>query len=341
MLFVCDFAMTKAELDKVYSRARTFVKSEQPTRLLIIGPTPDSKTVAYRGCLEVAKIRRGFPFVHSISGQSDTFLADQSVSMFLVLNRESMLIDPIDWPIFKQELVGWANVYCLSLVISTITDELFNERTPLSHFPRAQLKRDSERSGIYHFFDPERKPQNEVNHLLSCGIPLESAKLINKVNCHDRGLSLIGILPNQLRSLLKQTQQDADVAFEAISKELFWKGYAIWKIRKRLMSKFWKEIAPENWKLHTKKKKEKKTLERAKNECTNPFHFLVKHSDLAHRMPTPCPCSRWSQKKPFHKFVDLRDVFKPLPLNRRKTTSGITESSAQWYYWLAVLQNSC
>src|SRR3954467_5384134 len=89
MLFVCDFALTKAELDKVYSRARTFVKSEQPTRLLIIGPTPDSKTVANRGCLEVAKIRRGFPLIHSISGQSDTFLADQSVSMFLVLNRES------------------------------------------------------------------------------------------------------------------------------------------------------------------------------------------------------------------------------------------------------------
>ena len=79
--------------------------------------------------------------------------------------------------------------------------------------------------------------------------------------------------------------------------------------------RIWKEIAPENWKLHTKKKKEKKTLERAKSECTNPFHFLVKHSDLAHRMPTPCPCSRVVTKKPFHKFVDLRDVFKPLPLN--------------------------
>ena len=95
------------------------------------------------------------------------------------------------------------------------------------------------------------------------------------------------------------------------------------------MSKFWKEIAPENWKLHTKKKKEKKTLERAKSECTNPFHFLVKHSDLAHRMPTPCPCSRVVTKKPFHKFVDLRDVFKPLPLNTDEKQLVVLPSPAR------------
>jgi hypothetical protein len=56
---------------------------------------------------------------------------------------------------------------------------------------------------------------------MDLGIPLDIARKINEINSHPRGLSLIGILPNQLRQLLKQSGQDADEAFNNISMELF------------------------------------------------------------------------------------------------------------------------
>ena len=74
---------------------------------------------------------------------------------------------------------------------------------------------------IYHFFDPEAPRVTETNFLMDLGIPLDIARKINKINSHPRGLSLIGILPNQLRQLLKQSGQDVDDAFNNISMELF------------------------------------------------------------------------------------------------------------------------
>ena len=79
-------------------------------------------------------------------------------------------------------------------------------------------------------------------------IPLDSAQKISKINNHPKGLSLLGILPNQLRGLLKSGGQDADIAFDDISMELFRHGYRIWIQRKRLNKNFWKNIAPNEWK---------------------------------------------------------------------------------------------
>jgi hypothetical protein len=64
---------------------------------------------------------------------------------------------------------------------------------------------------------------------------------------------MIGILPNQIKFLCKNNEQGNQV-FEELARELFWKGYAIWKKRKRLMSYFWKKIAPEEWKKSSEKK---------------------------------------------------------------------------------------
>ena len=57
--------------------------------------------------------------------------------------------------------------------------------------------------------------------------------------------------------MLKRINQN-DNGFEELSKELFWKGYGIWKTRKRLMSNFWKNIAPEEWKLNKGQNNRKK-----------------------------------------------------------------------------------
>jgi hypothetical protein len=153
----------------------------------------------------------------------------------------------------------------LDLVIPDLTDNLFTERIPLPHPARAICKSASFPVDVYHFFE-FTSPKLATNHLLLHGIPIDDAKLIAKINQHNPNLSMIGILPNQLRQVLKRVNQN-DNGFEELSKELFWKGYGIWKIRKRLMSNFWKNIAPDEWKLHkgkihrkriTRKKREKK-----------------------------------------------------------------------------------
>ena len=42
---------------------------------------------------------------------------------------------------------------------------------------------------------------------------------------------MIGILPNQIRALLKSANQ-GDSEFEELSKELFWGGFRLWNKRK-------------------------------------------------------------------------------------------------------------
>ena len=86
-------------------------------------------------------------------------------------------------------------------------------------------------SPIYHFFDSASITQH-LNDLIASGVPLEEATLINKCNKHPRNLSLIGILPNQLRTLIKRCSDNVDIVFEEISKVIFWEGYKIWKARK-------------------------------------------------------------------------------------------------------------
>ena len=297
-------------MNETFARVMTLTGSQRPTRVLLICPTPSPEILAHRTFLEIANIPIGLPLLMSEKASANHFLAAESFSVILAINRESMLIDPIDWFELKSALLDWAEKRCPTLKIPVTTDNLFRERTFPSHKPRV-IGNPSllSKSGVFNFFDPElRPPQNGINYLISCGIPVQYAKVINKVNNHNRSLSMIGILPNQLRTMLKQTNVDSDTAFEAISKELFWQGYTLWKIRKRMMSSFWKNIAPEHWKLHGNRKRERKRHDHTIAEkCTSPFHFLIKHSDISHKRPTPCPCSRIINKSVIHKFLDLRD----------------------------------
>ena len=202
-----------------------------------------------------------------------------------------------------------------NLVITVHTDRLFTERTMRSHAPRATPSSLAQSQSVYQFFDPERPALSDINHLLSSGIPIDYAKLINKVNVHDRNLSLLGILPNQLRTLLKLNgDQDVDIAFQDISKTIFWCGYSIWCARKKRIANFWKNIAPEEWKPHKSKKNKSRTTLIAE-KCTKPFHFLERHSDLSHTRPSQCPCSNIRTYKSEHKFVDIRLYFNPTEFN--------------------------
>jgi len=123
-------------------------------------------------------------------------------------------------------------------------------------------------------------------------IPFWAAELFRKANQHPWFLGVLGILPNHLRSLLKESGHDCrEEALLDISRTLFFAGFSIWKKRQKLNNTFWKEIAPENRKQKTSKRKKRNVEEKtSQSKCRNPFHFLVRHSNLSKQRPTKCPC---------------------------------------------------
>ena len=94
-------------------------------------------------------------------------------------------------------------------------------------------------------------------------IPTRAAELIAQMNRHPRFLSLLGILPNQFRTLLKETcHENREEAILDLSRSLFFAGFRLWTQRQKMASRFWKDIAPENRMInHAKRKKRKRKIE--------------------------------------------------------------------------------
>ena len=81
-------------------------------------------------------------------------------------------------------------------------------------------------------------------------------------------------------------------ALTEIRKTLFLGGYRVWKKRKLLVKEFWTGRAPDEWKKQEVKTQDKKKKKRYNpSHCTNPFHYLKKHSDFSKQRETRCPCS--------------------------------------------------
>ncbi len=120
------------------------------------------------------------------------------------------------------------------------------------------------------------------------GVPVHIAKLIYSISKHNPLLSTLGILPNQLRNVLKLWTPNFDEAFEDISFTLLFHSYQIWKVRKRLMSRYWKSIAQEDWKPYPAKKKKETPITQEQKKCRSPFHFLEQHQNLYQQRHTPC-----------------------------------------------------
>ena len=68
-----------------------------------------------------------------------------------------------------------------------------------------------------------------------------------------------------------------------------------WDQRRKMTSRYWKDIAPENRNIILVKKKKKSKREKedyiAVSQCTNPFHFLKRYRNLSNKRRTRCPCS--------------------------------------------------
>ena len=271
------------------------IKSCKPSRILLACPSPQTSSIPNRTFITIASIPTDFPLILSERTPLRQIRLMRPFSIILASNKESLVYDPINWHQLKRGLLDWGAMYCPSLFIPQETDNLFCERTPFHHSPRISMLPPLPNQDIYHFFDPEAPRVTETNFLMDLGIPLDIARKINKINSHPRGLSLIGILPNQLRQLLKQSGQDVDDAFNNISMELFWFGFTIWSQRNKCNDYFWKKIAPDEWKVSPTKTvgrpaKNKVELKQFADKCRNPFHFLKKRQNLSHIMPTPCGC---------------------------------------------------
>ena len=65
---------------------------------------------------------------------------------------------------------------------------------------------------VYHFFDGHSSRRDEASYLIELGIPSDSAKLINKINKHDRALGVLGVMPNQFREILKASLENWEEA---------------------------------------------------------------------------------------------------------------------------------
>src|ERR1700729_3728987 len=191
---------------------------------------------------------------------------------------------------------------------------------------------------IYRFFSPHLSHLREEKFFIDCGIPPDVARLIDRANRHEQGLSFLGILPNQLRRILQASTANVEEPWLDISKHLFWQGYNLWTVRKNLTKEFWKNIAPDDWKKHKEKnrKTQTKNLRKRKNkeivsQCIDPFHFLMKCDNLSNEKPTNCACSAFHRPQKRTMSYDIRNFLFSFPSLKSPITTN-TEFSVKDYY---------
>ena len=214
-----------------------------PTRFVLVIP---KQVVLPPHFLEIATLAPRCP-LFSYDYSVASINSPCSMSIILACNKESMAIDPIDWDSFIDKIQDWSQNWPQNLLtIPSHTNALFRERTQQTHSPRTLSKQPLNvlLNSVFslHFYDAF-VPKTPL-HLKA--IPLRVATLIRKANQHPCFLGVLGILPNQLRILLKESGHDRrEEALLDISRTLFFAGFRIWSKRQKLNSHFWKEIAPE------------------------------------------------------------------------------------------------
>ena len=261
-----------------------------PTRYVCLVPSQEKLPSNF---LELAIIHPGAP-LYGCNG-SEGCLSTCPMSIILAANKESLQVDPINWEKFLGKCYQCLNGEFIT--INHITDSLFRERITLQHSPRT-LSKQSENTilkscSIINFYDAYAPTEKSLN---IGSIPPNAAKLITQMNRHPRFLSLLGILPNQLRTLLKESDyENREEILLDLSRTLFFAGFRIWDQRRKMTSRYWKDIAPENRNIILVKKKKKSKREKedyiAVSQCTNPFHFLKRYRNLSNKRRTRCPCS--------------------------------------------------
>ena len=257
------------------------------------------------------------------------------MSLLLAVNKESMVVDPINWSSLSSKLketaLHWSSG---QLTIPDHTDALFRERTHLSYPPRI-LSLNTWTRNLYrsltipYNFYSAYNPCHGKSELLK-KLPIEVASQIHKTAAWHAGHTA-----NQLRSLVKVSMEDCEPALTELSRTLFWAGFRIWKKRKLLINRYWQETALENWKKPQKptpqSKKRKKQKRENKTNCRNPFHFLQKHANYSLQRPTRCPCSNVKAPPKPSQNNDIRTFLLKYPslLDRPLGRTGHNENSTK------------
>ena len=210
------------------------------------------------------------------------------------------------------------------------TDALFKERSPLLHPPRSISKHPInvllQSSSIINFFDAyaPKNPRTPIS------LPLRAADLIRQMNRHPTFLGVLGILPNQFRTLLKETGHDLREEFLLdLSQTLFFAGFRVWKKRQQLATRYWNEVGQRRKKGTLKQKKRKRINNEEKmteSKCQNPFHYLRRHSNLSKQRPTRCPCRNVIDIKKIYVNQPITEFTRKIPKKIVFDTDPRTES---------------
>ena len=229
-----DSAETFAQ--QILSQMLVHLDTEEPTRVMIIGPLD-----TFQKCQNDRRVFR-------------LALVDTpalSFSILLALNKASLIVDPISWPSLVCKLRDWAGQHC-NLVIPELTDSLFCERILPNHQSRVRHIRRFTQTRLYSFFEPVSQLGGHSERIHS-SLSLRSVSLIHKINRFDPTLLMLGILPNQLRSLAKEHKMEhIEDSLTLLSDALFWEGYEIWRKRKSLVKNSGKILLRKSGKLDRK-----------------------------------------------------------------------------------------
>jgi hypothetical protein len=268
---------------KILSLISSSMDSEEPTRVVIIGQWD----LFEKYCHDKRVVQLASVEANDLG----------KFSILLTWNKASMIFDPISWSSVTFELRAWAETWQYKLQIPDLTVSLFQERSLPTHQCRIRPTQTFPQVHVYSFFEPMSQFHG-VQRMMHPNLPPRSASLLAKINRFDRTLLVLGILPNQLRSLaIEHKMEHIEDSLMILCDALFWEGYEIWMKRKSLVQNFWVNIAPEEWKVKKKKESKSRSKRKLRPNCQNPFHFCERILLLSNQRRTVCACSDIRNRK--------------------------------------------
>ena len=286
-------------IEKVIKKIADSLQSDKPTRVILLVPVFQGQhghlyeTQAKKSrFLEIATFPQGsFSFVapeqYYINNNFQPGVFTEKVGLYLCANKLSLQIDPVDWNLVTQELLYWSKMNTKSLPnFRQLTQEKFQERVTLSHSPRSFSQFNSAQfkpsNNFFHSYDFTLPPQHDVETAKKYITDPNHAKLLSRINQHNRLAGTLGILPNHLIQLLRLTNRESlDNITEELRFTTFWATYDLWN-RRQSLYRIYRNTLPDALKVSNKEKKrtnlgkrKRRTKKSILDDCKNPFHYLL------------------------------------------------------------------
>jgi hypothetical protein len=303
-------------ISRIIKKIAEDLKADKPTRAVLLIPIFEGMD----GHVYETQVRKAkFLEIGTFPAGSFCFVAPEAfsidddftpgpfkgkVGLYLAANKFSLKIDPIDWDTLTSDINMWSQTACrkpMTICLSTV--EKFKQRVPLEYQPRVPSFpyhiQHYKSSNIYHYYDFSIKRRNEFEHLKKYIKDGNHLRLLNRMNSHDRFAAVLGILPNQLIRLVRETKpEDKDVILKDLRLTSFWHGYRVWQQRMYFNREYWRDKAP--------------TIFKGKpdvlDNCVNPFHYLKLVNPKQAPSLGTCNCSaQLMLKKKKRKLPDVKN----------------------------------